>query len=109
MLDPELETHLKRLLVEDMDDVVGTRRAIAVQTGTDIAQRVEPPKRLRWRDLVAMSQEGDVGVPVRIYERSDTTDLRGALIYFHGGAFVFGDLESEHTRCLRYADESGCV
>jgi acetyl esterase/lipase len=32
-----------------------------------------------------------------------------ALVFFHGGAFVLGDLYTEELRCLRYAAEARCV
>jgi acetyl esterase len=34
---------------------------------------------------------------------------RGALLYFHGGAFILGNLDSEHDICIDYAEGAGCV
>src|SRR5207244_10207260 len=31
------------------------------------------------------------------------------ILYFHGGAFVLGDLNFEHPRCLEMARETGAV
>lgn len=47
-------------------------------------------------------------VPVRIY------NLKGqphapVLLYFHGGAFVLGDLETEHMSLLQIASQTPCV
>jgi acetyl esterase/lipase len=30
-------------------------------------------------------------------------------VYFHGGGWIAGDLDSEHVRCVRFAAQSGCV
>jgi acetyl esterase len=47
------------------------------------------------------------GVPVRIYRPERPAGP--ALVYFHGGGFVTGDLENEHRRCLDFAAELGIV
>ena len=47
------------------------------------------------------------GVPVRIYRPTDTTEPQRALVYFHGGGFVVGSLDTHDgiTRALaRRAD-----
>lgn len=47
-------------------------------------------------------------VPVRIY----TPEADGALpilVYFHGGGWVFGDLESHDAMCRITAHEAGCL
>jgi len=49
------------------------------------------------------------GVPVRIYTPRDGGAPRPAIVYFHGGAFVLGDLEFEHPRCLEMARHTGAV
>ncbi|MFB4297009.1 alpha/beta hydrolase [Actinomadura sp. NTSP31] len=47
------------------------------------------------------------GVPVRIYRPERPAGP--ALVYFHGGGFVTGDLENEHRRCLDFAADLGIV
>jgi len=46
------------------------------------------------------------GVPARLYRPSDRTDL-GLLVYFHGGGWVLGDLDSHDDVCRRLANGSG--
>jgi acetyl esterase len=46
------------------------------------------------------------GVPGRIYRPSDHGDL-GLLVYFHGGGWVVGDLETHDSTCRALAAESG--
>jgi acetyl esterase len=46
------------------------------------------------------------GVPVRLYRPSDAADL-GLLVYFHGGGWVIGDLDSHDQVCRLLANGSG--
>ena len=63
---------------------------------------------MTWDDRsIGRSASGEL--TVRVYRRHDSSGVSGGLLFFHGGAFVFGDLESEHARCLRYCDEADCV
>ncbi len=47
-------------------------------------------------------------VPVRVYA-SERGGLRPALIYFNGGGFVFGNLDTHDAVCRALAKESGAV
>jgi len=47
-------------------------------------------------------------VPVRIYA-SEHGGMRPALVYFHGGGFVFGNLDTHDAVCRALAKESGAV
>jgi acetyl esterase len=49
------------------------------------------------------------GVPLRIYTPRQGRTPRPVIVYFHGGAFVLGDLDFEHPRCLEMARETGAV
>ena len=46
------------------------------------------------------------GVPARLYRPSGEDDL-GLLVYFHGGGWVVGDLETHDSTCRALAAESG--
>ena len=48
-------------------------------------------------------------VPVRIYRPADDRVGLPVLVYAHGGAFVAGDLDTEHDRCLRLAAGGRCA
>jgi acetyl esterase len=106
--DPELAAYLDEPFPNDLDDVVGTRRILAERRDEDIAKRIEAPDDPRWWDEVIEGPDATV-LTLRIYVDDVSSDPRGALLFFHGGAFVFGDLESEHNRCRRLAKGSGCV
>jgi acetyl esterase/lipase len=53
--------------------------------------------------------DGTSTVRVRLYVPRDLVNPAAAVIYFHGGAFVLGDLEIEHPRCLEMAKETKAV
>ncbi|MEM9587499.1 MAG: alpha/beta hydrolase [Planctomycetota bacterium] len=47
-------------------------------------------------------------VPTRLYRPSESQDLP-VVVYFHGGGWVLGDLETHDPLCRRLAKESGCA
>src|SRR3954453_23752319 len=47
------------------------------------------------------------GVPARLYRPNDRDDL-GLLVFFHGGGWVLGNLESHDNLCRILANSSGC-
>jgi acetyl esterase len=49
------------------------------------------------------------GVPIRVYVPRQRSTPSPAIVYFHGGAFVLGDLDLEHPRCLDMARQTGAV
>jgi acetyl esterase len=56
-----------------------------------------------------LSAPGPAGdIPLRLYA-SERGGLRPALVYFHGGGFVFGNLDTHDAVCRALAKESGAV
>jgi acetyl esterase len=107
-IDPELASFLVERFPNDMDDIVTSRR-LQAQLSEKARRQSEPITGVSWRDE-AIASLGDEGqLTVRIYQNEIVTGPSGALLFFHGGAFVFGDLESEHARCLTYAKQADCV
>ena len=53
--------------------------------------------------------DGTSTVRVRLYLPRNQVKPAAAVIYFHGGAFLLGDLELEHPRCLEMAKETKAV
>lgn len=92
-----------------MDDVAWTRRQLAQLESDAIAQRAALRPGLQWHDRVIRADDRAPAVTVRIYEHDRVSRPCGALLFFHGGAFVLGGLESEHERCLRWAQHGECV
>ncbi|GAA1960754.1 alpha/beta hydrolase [Kitasatospora viridis] len=102
-MDPELEAFVPLLPQTDFTDPEATRRKVADMiaaqlppdtTGLEIADRTVP---------------GDPPVPVRIYRPQDAGAEAGAVVWLHGGGFVFGDLDTEHPWAARIAAGSGAV
>lgn len=50
----------------------------------------------------------DGGIPVRVYRPSDASSLPG-LVWFHGGGFVIGDLETHDTMLRLLANDVGAA
>jgi acetyl esterase len=74
----------------------------------------EPPQVGSVRELLAQGPHGPI--PMRLYlPRAAThgdTAARGALpvlVYFHGGGWVIGDLDTHDTLCRELANGSGCA
>ena len=56
---------------------------------------------------VAVPAGAESAIPVRIYRNVGTTATGPAVMYMHGGAFLSGDLDFEHPRCLEMCRETG--
>ena len=100
-LDPELLPLLGGPATSDLDDIAGSR-ALAKAVSDEVVATRPVSNDVSWRDTLATD---DVGreVKVRVYSRHNLPTPTGALLFVHGGAFVFGDLELEHDRCVYYA------
>jgi len=55
---------------------------------------------------IAISVEGGT-IPARLYVPADAPALTPGVIFFHGGGFVFGDLDSHDGACRRLCRASG--
>jgi acetyl esterase/lipase len=91
-MDPELEANVALFPPADLSDPVTARKQLAElnhaapdTTGMEVEDRVVP---------------ADPDVPVRIYRPEGA---EGAIVWFHGGGFVMGDLETEHPWAVRIA------
>lgn len=66
------------------------------------AARLRPPT----EDVHHIADLDASGVPARFYRPSDRPEL-GLLVYFHGGGWVIGDLDSHDNVCRSLANGSG--
>ncbi len=73
---------------------------------TDWFQNRNPPAVGATEDRTVPGPAGSL--PVRIY-RPDGTGPFPTVVFFHGGGFVFGGLESHDLLCRHLVRESGCV
>jgi acetyl esterase/lipase len=99
-IDPELEPFVPRFPPADLTDPVAARAGLAELAA---AARVPVPAGMAIEDRTVSA---DPDVPVRIYR---PRGAHGAVVWFHGGGFVMGDLDTEHPWALRVAEGSGAV
>ncbi len=71
---------------------------------TRAAMRAAMRHQLPYDEPVAVTGAVAHGVPVRLYGEPSG----GALLYFHGGRFISGDLETHDLFCRELAGRSGC-
>ena len=50
----------------------------------------------------------DVGVPVRVYQPDEALDSLATVMYFHGGGWVLGNIQSHDSVCRSLAAASQC-
>lgn len=70
----------------------------------------EPPAVARVEDLSAPGPGG--AIPLRFYapaKGGKGQALLPVLVYFHGGGWVIGDLDTHDTLCRQLANEAGCA
>ncbi|MBC5768624.1 alpha/beta hydrolase [Ramlibacter albus] len=68
-----------------------------------------PPDVAAVRELKAKGPAGDI--PLRLYRPagSRATDALPVLVYYHGGGFVIGDLDTHDVLCRELSNASGCA
>ena len=76
-------------------------RASYVQMG--VLAEADPRELAVIKDLTCPGPAGDI--PVRFYDARETREPGPAVMFFHGGGFVIGDLDSHHSLCTEIAAE----
>lgn len=69
------------------------------------AQNLTAPKDVEARDLQVGGAEGPIGA--RLYTPAGAPAVTPGLVYFHGGGFAIGDLETHDGHCRRLASFAG--
>ncbi|WP_102143501.1 alpha/beta hydrolase [Mycobacterium hubeiense] len=103
-LGPALR-HLANARTDLAPDLLGEVRASLNQRRREAAQALD----VTGVDIVAALVPGEhsSAIPVRIY-RSGRSPAR-AVIYCHSGAFVLGNLDTDHRQCVEYARRARCT
>lgn len=100
-LHPQAEAALAQWLsephVSDPGFDVGAHR----QQGREEAAR-EPKE-----DVAHVEDVDAEGVPCRLYLPTTPAAVPGAIVYLHGGGFVFGDLDTHDAQARRVANRTG--
>jgi acetyl esterase/lipase len=106
LVDPELAAIAATLPRPELADPAATRARLR-----HMYEAGEPLMRKSWTERLDVRRTEITGadghrIPVRIYTPLAATKPIGALVNFHGGAFVAGDLDSSETTVTRYADRA---
>lgn len=48
-------------------------------------------------------------IPIRIYRRPERMNRSAVVIYCHAGAFVLGNLDTDHRQCIELVRNGGCT
>lgn len=102
-LDPRVAEWMQRLQTPDWRGPVDEMRRRFWQTAHAL-ERDAPPL-LEVRDLKFPGADEDL--PARLYVPQAAGVSGPGLIFFHGGFFVLGDLESHDMMCRRLAHDAG--
>lgn len=108
MLHPEADFILKAAMLSDLpplNEMPPDEARVGYRRGRNMLQSAAPQVAAT-RDLAA-----GTGVQLREYRPAGTkdTDVLAALVYYHGGGWVIGDLDSHDVMCRVLANESGCA
>jgi acetyl esterase/lipase len=107
-LDLELAEIARLAAPLDLRDVAAARsNMVEIMRQMTAAGGAPRDERVEVQDRKIPGPAGAPEVPVRIYLPKQRSGVRPVLVYFHGGAFCLGDLDSEHARCLRICGELG--
>jgi acetyl esterase len=109
-MDEEIASFVAAAPHLDLRDVEGARRT--ARSIYEQSQGQGEPSWLAQVDVVDRTVPGPPGaeeVPVRIFRPHGVPGPLPALVYFHGGAFVLGDLEANARVSGRYAPAAGVL
>jgi acetyl esterase/lipase len=109
-LDPDAETLLAMIRAAGRPpfETLTPAEARRAFTAGRAATQPEPQDVAEVRDLSCPGPLGEI--KLRAYRPLGTTpaDVLPALIYFHGGGWLLGDLESHDAACRHYANGARC-
>jgi acetyl esterase len=102
-LDPQAQAYLDRMAELGLPPTEELSPEQARRQAEDGAPVLFGPK-----EEVASVRDIEVGgVPVRVYSPEERGDLP-VVVYFHGGGWVIGSLETHDGACRAIANRSGC-
>jgi acetyl esterase/lipase len=109
-LHPDLEPLGERYRRVDHADPVGVRREAArrlhVTRLAGLWRAADP--HVDVEDITITGRDGH-RFALRVYRPTAPATSRRTALYLHGGAFLSGDLDFEHSRCLDLCRETGFV
>lgn len=106
-LDPEAEILVlaaARVPTTPLEQLSPQQARVDMLRQTALLGRGEGVEKIE--DLLAPGPNGEI--PIRIYTPAGQTP-RGCLVFFHGGGFVIGSIETHDAMCRMIANASGTV
>lgn len=86
---------------------LATIETLGVEQARAITAQMRPKRAVPLHDLAVvrdLSAPGPAGpIPLRFYDRRSERTAGPLLVYFHGGGFVLGNLDSHDDNCVRIA------
>lgn len=106
-LNPQVEEFLHELSAEGVPPLYRQSLAEARDTYRDVCVPETPPPDVG--DVSDRTIPGpDGAVPIRTYI-PQTAGPHPIVVFFHGGGWILGSIETHDALCRALADESGCV
>jgi acetyl esterase len=111
MIDPELALAAGAQPRFDYSQPAAARARIARMGATLAAKRYwkDLEQNVAYEDLTIPNDADGPPIPIRIYRPHGVMHSGGAIVFFHGGGFMVGDLNVEHYRCLRWARDTNTM
>ena len=110
ILDPDAQRVLDMMKAAGRPafDSLSPKEARGFFSGGRAVLQPDPPEVAQVRELSAPASGGPV--PLRLYRAIGTSPqaVLPVLIYFHGGGWVLGDLDSHDQVCRTIANAAGC-
>lgn len=107
--DAELAAVLPFQVKIPFDDIAEARRVEADGLAGQLRARAELPPDLSVVVKNHVIRSDGYDLPVRTYTPAHRVSPLGALVFFHGGGFVLGNLDNEEPRCIHFASKVNCV
>ncbi|NIB40284.1 alpha/beta hydrolase [Pseudomaricurvus alkylphenolicus] len=105
--DPDIATIVDLFPFTDFSDPVEIRRATAYIAKEYMAE--VDTNAVEFEDIYIPALDTAPDIRVRVYRpKQQESDVPG-LLYIHGGGFAVGDLDQEHSGCVRIVEELGVV
>jgi acetyl esterase len=104
-LDPQAKAVLDYLATLGEPDI----SAMSVQQARALARKRTVPPGPAANVGERLIATGATELRLRLYKPATTADQLGALIFFHGGGFVIGDLDGHDALCRQIAVDARCA
>ncbi len=109
MLDPQARALLDMMIARGVPPTHTLTPTEARNFYRDRRTATQPEARpmAEQRDLTASGPHGPI--PLRLYRPKGIASPAPVLVYYHGGGWVIGDLDTHEVLCTHLADQAGCA